>query len=286
MKSLCLTASLFLFLWPALGVGNPEGKLSPPAGRSADEEEKPFRDPFASESQQAKAQPKIKDPLQTMNRAFFHFNDKLYLWVLKPAGKGYSKVVPGEARASFGRLFANVKYPIHLVNNLLQGKFKAAGIETGRFLVNSTVGIGGLFDPAKEWKLEAHPADFDQTLGLYGLRPGIYFDWPVFGPSSARGTAGLAADSALSPWSYVGVVGVTVGVPAYREVNSASLHLGEYESFKKATLDPYIAMRSAYYESRAEAVQKSRAKELTPVDSRRVSKASSRTMAAGSQLNE
>ncbi|MGO9198943.1 MAG: VacJ family lipoprotein [Limisphaerales bacterium] len=260
MKSLCLAASLFVFLWPALGVGNPAGQDSSPAGRSADENEKPFRDPFASESQPAKAQPKIKDPVQPMNRAFFHFNDKLYFWVLKPVGKGYSKVVPCPARTCVARLFANVKYPIRLVNNLLQGKFKAAGIETGRFAVNSTVGVGGLFDPAKRWKIEAHPADFDQTLGFYGVGPGIYFDWPLLGPSAARGTAGLAADGVLSPWSYIGGVGVALGVPASGELNSASLHLGDYESFKKAALDPYVAMRSAYYESRAGAVDKSKAK--------------------------
>ena len=82
----------------------------------------------------------------------------------------------------------------------------------------------------------------------------------MFGPSAARGTAGLAADGMLSPWTYIGGVGVALGVPAYRELNSASLHLGEYESFKKATLDPYVAMRSAYYESRAEAVDKSKAR--------------------------
>src|SRR5579859_3527471 len=260
MKSLCLAACLFVFLWPNLGVGNPAGQDSPPAVGPVGEEEKPLRDPFVSESQKTKVERKIKDPLQPMNRAFFHFNDKLYLWVLKPTGKGYSKVVPRQARACVSRFFGNVKYPIHLVNGLLQGKFKSAGIETGRFIVNSTVGIGGLFDPAKHWKIEAHPANFDQTLGLFGLGPGIYFDWPVFGPSSTRGTAGLAADGMLSPWSYVGGVGVALGVPAYREVNTASLGLGEYESFKKATLDPYVAMRSAYYESRSEAVEKSRAR--------------------------
>jgi len=260
MKSLCLAACLFVSLWPAPGVGNAAGQDSPPPGRPADENEKPFRDPFASESQQAKAQPKIKDPLQPMNRAFFHFNDKLYFWVLKPAGKGYSKAVPRPARTCVGRLFANVKYPIHLVNNLLQGKLKAAGLETGRFVVNSTVGVGGLFDPAKRWKIEAHPADFDQTLGFYGAGPGIYFDWPLLGPAAARGTAGLAADGVLSPWSYLGGVGVALAVPASRELNSASLHLGDYESFKKAALDPYVAMRSAYYESRAEAVDKSKAR--------------------------
>jgi len=290
MKSLCLAACLFTVLRPALGDQNPAGQEPPQAGPSvtppAAQEEKPLQDPFASESQPAKAAAEIKDPLQPMNRAFFRFNDKLYLWVLKPAGQGYSKVLPGQARTSFGRLFGNVKYPIRLVNNLLQGKFKAAGIETGRFVVNSTVGIGGLFDPAKEWKLEAHPADFDQTLGFHGVGPGIYFNWPLFGPSSGRGTAGLAADGALSPWSYVGGVGVAVGVPAYRELNNASLHQGEYESFKKATVDPYIAMRSAYFQSRADAVQKSRAREMTPADSRRMSKASSCPNIAGSQLNE
>jgi len=275
MKSICLTAYLFAFLAPALAAEGPAGRASPQAVHSPAQEEKPFQDPFASESQAAKPPPKIKDPLQPMNRAFFHFNDKVYSWVLKPAGKGYNKVVPRPARTCVSQLFANVKFPIYFVNNLLQGKFKAAGLETGRFVVNSTVGIGGLFDPTKRWKLEAHPADFDQTLGFYGAGPGIYFNWPLFGPSSGRGTAGLAADGALSPWSYIGGVGVVLGIPAFRELNSASLHLGEYESFKNATLDPYLAMRSAYYQSRAEAVQKSRVKEITPVDSRSITKTAS-----------
>jgi phospholipid-binding lipoprotein MlaA len=261
MKSLSLAACLILLLWPAQGAENAAANASLPAGQPADEQGKPFRDPFASEEEQAKPQSKIKDPLQPMNRAFFHFNDKLYFWVLKPTSKGYNKVVPKPARMCVARFFANVKYPVYLVNNLLQGKFKAAGVETGRFVVNSTVGVAGFFDPATRWKLAAHPADFDQTLGFYGVGPWIYFDWPVLGPSSARGTAGLAADAALSPWFYLDGLEVSLGVPAYRILNDTSLHLGEYESFKKATLDPYVALRSAYYENRAQAVEKSRAKE-------------------------
>jgi len=260
MKSIYLGACLLLMLQPAFGAENPS------ANRSTDEQQTPVRDPFASESQEAKAQPKIKDPLQPVNRAFFQFNDKLYLWLLTPAAKGYSKVVPRPARICVGRFFANVKYPVHFVNNLLQGKFKAAGVETGRFVVNSTVGIGGLFDPAKHWKINAHPADFDQTLGFYGVGAGIYFDWPVFGPSSARGTAGLAGDGMLSPWLYIDGIGITLGVPIIREVNGTSLHLGEYEAFKKATLDPYVAMRSAYYESRAQAVSDSKAGKPRPAN--------------------
>jgi phospholipid-binding lipoprotein MlaA len=260
MKSLSLVTTLTLFLWPALGAESSATKASPPSTRAALEEEQPFRDPFACESEHTNAPPKIRDPLQPMNRAFFHFNDKLYMWIVKPAGKGYTKVVPRPGRTCVSRFFANVKYPIHFVNNVLQANFKAAGIETGRFVINSTVGVAGFFDPAKHWKIESHPANFDQTLGFYGLGPGIYFDWPIWGPSSARGTAGLAADGMLSPWFYIGGVGVVYGVPAYRELNGASLNLGEYDSFKKATLDPYVAMRSAYYESRAEAVEKSKAR--------------------------
>ena len=225
-----------------------------------DEQEKPFQDPFAPESKQAKAQPKIRDPLQPMNRGFYHFNDKLYLWVIKPSSRGYSKVVPRPVRSCVHRFFENVEYPIHLVNNLLQGKIKAAGIETGRFVVNSTVGVAGLFDPAKHWKLKAHPADFDQTLGFYGVGPWFYLHLPIFGPCSARGGAGLMADGMLSPWMYVGGPAVSFGVPAYNGVNEASFKMKDYETLKKTTVDPYVAMRSAYYDTRAEAVQKSRAK--------------------------
>ncbi len=260
MKPFHIVVCLFLSAGPALAAEEPAGQVSAPAQSGANDEEKPFRDPFGSGGEQTKSRPKIKDPLQPMNRAFFHFNDKLYFWVVKPGGKGYSKVVPRPARTCVSRFFANVKYPVHLVNNLLQGDFKGAGVETGRFVVNTTVGVGGLFDPAKRWKIEPHPANFDQTLGFYGLGPGIYFNWPVFGPSSARGTAGLVGDGMLSPWTYIGGAAVTYGVPAYRELNGASLTLGDYEAFKKASLDPYVAMRSAYYESRAEAVEKSKAK--------------------------
>ena len=260
MKAFLLIILLVLFLSPALASESNLANVSNSASRPTAADEKPLRDPFATEGEQAKAQPRVKDPLRPINRAFFHFNDKLYSWVLRPVGKGYSKVVPRPARTCVDRFFGNVKYPIHLVNNLLQGKVGAAGIETGRFVVNSTVGIGGLFDPAKHWKLEGRPADFDQTLGFYGLRSGIYFDWPVFGPSSPRGTAGLLADGMLSPWMYVGGVGVVYGVPAYREVNGTSLRIGEYDSLRKATLDPYVAMRSAYYQNRAEAVVKSKEK--------------------------
>ena len=262
MKSISLTACLVLLLsGPARGAENSPAPASAPARTTADDPEASFRDPFASGTNEAKAPPKIKDPLQPMNRGFYHFNDKFYLWIIKPVSKGYTKVVPRPVRTCVRRFFGNVEYPIHLVNNLLEGKMKAAGVETGRFVVNSTVGVAGLFDPATRWELKAHPANFDQTLGFYGLGPWIYLDLPFFGPSSARGGAGLAADAMLSPWMYFVGPAVSFSVAGYDGVNEASFKMKEYDTLKKTTLDPYVAMRSAYYETRAEVVKESRAKE-------------------------
>jgi phospholipid-binding lipoprotein MlaA len=217
-----------------------------------DSEEQEFHDPFTKQEERAgAAKLKVPDPLEPMNRAFFRFNDRLYFWVLKPVAKGYNKVAPEPFRASVTRFFLNARYPVRFVNNLLQGKLKSVGVETARFVVNSTVGIGGLFDPARdEWNLQPRTADLDQTLGLYRLPPGIYFDWPGLGPSSVRGTVGLVGDGFLSPWTYVDGPAVFFGMRLFDTVNATSLQLGEYESFKQATFDPYVALRDAYYEHR------------------------------------
>jgi len=207
-----------------------------------------FRDPFASDSGPAKS--KVSDPLEPVNRTFFHFNNWLYRRVLRPVSKGYRTVAPRPVRVCVDRLFTNLKYPVRVVNNVLEARFKGAGIETARFVVNSTVGVAGLFDPATRWKLQAQPADLDQTLAIYRLPNGIYLNWPVLGPSSVRGTVGLAGDSALNPLWYANVpLAVTAGATGLKTVNATSLHIEEYDDLMSATLDPYAAMRSAYFES-------------------------------------
>ncbi|MHC1764814.1 MAG: VacJ family lipoprotein [Verrucomicrobiia bacterium] len=219
-------------------------------------EEEPFRDPFADDSEDAGA-PTIADPLQKVNRAFFTFNDKLYSWVLKPIAKGYARVAPEPFRQSIRSAFMNARYPVRFVNNLLQGKFRGAGVETLRFLVNSTVGIGGLFDPAQdEWEFAPSVEDLDQTLGFYRFPTGIYLNWPVFGPSSVRGTAGMAGDSFLSPLNYVDNLAVTYGTRVGDTVNATSLRLGEYEKFKEVSFDPYISLRDAYVENRRSLIER------------------------------
>jgi phospholipid-binding lipoprotein MlaA len=194
----------------------------------------------------------IRDPFEPINRVFFHFNDKLYFWVLKPVATGYKKVTPDQFRICVRNFFSNLLMPIRAVNCLLQGKFIGFGSELLRFLVNSTVGMLGLMDPAQTaLKLEKQDEDFGQTLGLYGLGPGFFINWPVLGPSSVRGTVGFVGDMYLDPAAWVSIdLGEWFVIRGYELVNTTSLSLGEYEALKKAALDPYVALRDAYYQYR------------------------------------
>lgn len=194
----------------------------------------------------------ISDPIEPLNRVFFHFNDKLYFWVFKPVATGYKRVVPEPARLSVRNFFSNLTMPIRAVNCLLQGKFSGFGNELLRFVVNSTVGFLGLQDPAKTaMGIDKQEEDFGQTLGSYGVGPGFFITWPLFGPSSLRGTFGIAGDIYLDPMAYISFNFTEyVLIRAGDRVNETSLVLGEYESLKKASLDPYVALRDAYYQFR------------------------------------
>ena len=200
----------------------------------------------------------IPDPFEPINRIFFHFNDKLYFWVLKPVSTGYEKVTPEQFRISVRNFFSNLLMPIRAVNCLLQGKFEGFGNELLRFVVNSTVGMFGFMDPAKtELKLERQDEDFGQTLGLYGLGPGFFINWPILGPSSFRGTVGFVGDVYLDPVKWVSLdLGEWVAIRGCDLVNTTSLSLGEYESLKRAALDPYVALRDAYYQYRQNKIKK------------------------------
>ncbi|MBS1237993.1 MAG: VacJ family lipoprotein [Deltaproteobacteria bacterium] len=192
----------------------------------------------------------VPDPLEPVNRAFFEFNDKLYFWVLKPVATGYKTVVPEEARVCVRNFFRNLAFPVRFVNNLLQGKFFGAFEETCGFLVNSTVGLGGLADIAAAVDLKRHEEDLGQTLAVYGSGPAFYINWPFFGPSTLRDTIGTAGDTFLDPLTYLGDYWYAPGARGLNVVNETSLKIGDYESLKKAALDPYVALRDAYYQNR------------------------------------
>lgn len=191
------------------------------------------------------------DPLGGYNRIVFNVNDKLYFWVLKPVAQGYGFIVPEPVRVAVGKCSRNLMFPRNAVNNLLQAKWQNAGVETGRFCVNSTIGILGLFDPAGNrlgW--EPHPEDFGQTLGAHGVGAGVPIVWPLLGPSNLRDTLGLVPDYFLDPVSYLDSAGVRLAVHAGQRTNMISLRIGEYEDFKAAAYDPYVMMRDAYGQNR------------------------------------
>ena len=193
------------------------------------------------------------DPLERLNRVVFQLNDKMYFWLLKPASQVYGIFIPPGIRVCIRNGFDNLRYPTRFVNNVLQGKFKAAGIETARFVINSTMGLAGFFEAAKqEFNLPPPPEeDTGQTLGFYGVKPGFYLVLPVLGPSSLRDTFGLAGDTFLNPLYYLPQsLWVSAAIRAGILVNNTSLRIGDYEDFKKAALDPYASMRQAYLQYR------------------------------------
>ena len=194
----------------------------------------------------------IADPLESINRAIYHFNDKLYFWLLKPVATGYKAVTPEKVRVGMKNVFYNLAFPIRLVNCLLQAKGEAACDEFVRFFTNSTIGMGGFIDVASnKLELKKYNEDLGQTLGAYGAGPGFFINWPIFGPSSVRDTFGSAGDAFLEPLNYmIPKSKYRIPVGAYNTINKTSLSIGVYEDLKKAALDPYIAIRDAYYQHR------------------------------------
>jgi phospholipid-binding lipoprotein MlaA len=193
----------------------------------------------------------LPDPLEPVNRAFFHFNDKLYFWVFKPVASGYRAIVPIDLRIGLRNFFSNLTTPVRLANSLLQVRFKSAGNETVRFVLNTTLGLGGFLDPAKkELKIEKSQADFGQTLGVWGMGASFYIHWPVLGPSNLRDSFGFAGDLLLDPRTYLLSAPIFYVVRPVELVNETSLTAGEYEGLKRASLDPYIAVKDAYSQYR------------------------------------
>lgn len=199
-------------------------------------------------------QPVVYDPLEPVNRFFFQLNDRLYFWVLKPVGKVYSAVLADEAvRGCVNAAFHNILAPARVVNSLLQGKFKQSGTEVARFAINTVFGAGGLGDPAgEEFGLAEADEDLGQTLGFYGVGPGLYICWPFLGPSTVRDSVGMVGDYFLNPLQYIFVndPGTHAGLTALKVENAATLKGKDYESLVSEAFDPYISFRDIYYQYR------------------------------------
>ncbi|MEZ4525493.1 MAG: VacJ family lipoprotein [Desulfobacterales bacterium] len=243
------------FLCAALAVSMFAISCFPDRAFCADAED-PYADILNDLEEDEQTPGKVSDPLYYWNKGMFHVNDKLWFWVMKPVASGYKTVTPEPVRNGIRNFFGNLFTPVRFVNCILQGKTERAGVELGRFMVNTVVGVGGFGNPAdKEPALKRVPEeDFGQTLAVYGVGSGFYIVWPVMGPSSLRDTAGKAGDSWLSPLSYVDT-GAAMGLRAVDTVNGISFRIGDYEALKNAAVDPYEAFRDAYIQNREKKVR-------------------------------
>lgn len=190
------------------------------------------------------------DPLQGFNRGVYKFNDVLDRAALKPAAKGYRAITPRWFRAGVGHFFANLVYPTTIINQVLQGKPGLGLRDTGRFLVNTTIGIGGLLDVATPLGLESHDEDFGQTLAVWGVGSGPFITLPLFGPSSLRDAPSRIVDYFTDPLTYVDLdLGAELGIRALDLVN-ARTELLSVDSTLQSSFDPYGFVRDAWAQNR------------------------------------
>ena len=192
----------------------------------------------------------VNDPIEGFNRCSWAMNEWLFRGVIYPLSLGYNTVAPKPVRSKISNAGHNLTYPVRLVNNCLQGKWHGAWVETKRFGVNSTVGLGGLFDPATHWKIGRSDEDFGQTLGHWGSGPGFYLMLPIFGPSNGRDTLGLIADWPLDICFWIGVAYDDEFWPKTLRpgftFNDLSEHAKAYKRQLDSLVDPYQALRTLY----------------------------------------
>jgi phospholipid-binding lipoprotein MlaA len=206
----------------------------------------------------------VSDPFEPVNRAIFRFNDGLYDYVFRPVSKGYTTVVPAPARKGIGNFFDNIRFPIRFVNSTLQGKFKRAGLETGKFAVNTVAGLGGFIRISDDVPALARipQEDTGQTFGVWRIGAGPYVVLPILGPGTVRDTVGFAGDYFLSPlnWNLKDNIEwytweIDTGVTVVNVVSRLPDTLATYDAARKDALDPYLAVRSSYVQYREAAVK-------------------------------
>lgn len=233
-----------------------------------------YDDPFSEPGETTSAED--NDPWEPFNSAMFEFNRKVDQYALKPVAQAYNFVLPDAVQVGIDNFFRNVRFVPRLLNNVFQAKAKGAGIEMGRFLINSTVGIAGFFDPAKQWwHLDTPDEDAGQTLAVYGVHPGPYLLLPFLPPLTLRDGIGYVLDLALDPvnWLVFPIIEVNhiPSIVAHKNratssiaqfgtrvgmiTNDRSLHLEKFQGVEAATLDLYAAVRNAYWQKRAKAVR-------------------------------
>lgn len=185
------------------------------------------------------------DPYENINRKVFAFNDKVDSYVAEPIANAYKWATPQFMQTGVSNFFTNLKNINVVLNDLLQAKFQQSAEDTGRFLINTTAGVGGLFDVAQHAGLEQNDEDFEQTLAVWGVPQGSYLVIPFLGPSTARGIPGSVFDTAANPATYVGLPVQLVSM-----LNSRANAEGALKFIDEAALDPYVFTRESFLQWR------------------------------------
>ncbi len=191
-----------------------------------------------------------QDPLEPVNRKIYRFNEALDHAVARPVARSYVRFVPHPVRVGVSNFFRNLQTPTVLVNDVLQLKFRAAAQDLGRFVLNSTVGVAGVLDPATSAGLDLNDEDFGQTLGHYGVHAGPFLELPILGPSDLRDVVGRAVDTYVNPRQYIKNQWIKYGLylPDFVDRRAAVLPLDET---LQRVFDPYAFIRDAYLQRRA-----------------------------------
>jgi phospholipid-binding lipoprotein MlaA len=202
------------------------------------------------------------DPLEPTNRIFYAINNGMDTVIFRPAAQAYVAVVPEKLRTGIHNLLANLGTPVVLANDILQTKSVRAGDTLMRMLINTTIGVGGIFDVATGWGWPAHDTDFGITLGLWGVPDGPFLFLPILGPSDPRDATGFGVDIAMDPLTWVGkgaaVTALGYSRYALSAVDQRASVLGQVDQIKKTALDPYATFRSLYRQYRASELQQTR----------------------------
>ena len=264
-QAFAFLSCLALFAAPAWADDAPAGAApsdAAPAAVSADAETAP--DPLFDEEPPEEIATElgesVPDPIEPLNRQFFRFNDALDQYVMVPVTNVYQYVIPSPLRIAIRRVFRNLKSPVYIVNDLLQLRFRDAAETFGGFVLNSTAGWIGLFDPGSEVGWEQHPADFGQTLGMFGVPSGPYLVVPLLGPSTLRDGTGDIVDRAFDPLTYLFGMGDLLFIGGSsgfvtREENAEAL-----AALRGSSVDYYAAMRSAFTQNRESRIAELRAR--------------------------
>lgn len=217
------------------------------------------------------AQPAVRDPFEKLNRSVFKFNDGLFRYVVRPIARGYEAVTPAPVRRGLVSFFDNVRFPVRFTGCVLQGKLDRAAAETGKFVVNTTAGVGGFIKVSDRFQaLRVPEEDIGQALGKWGLPAGPYIVLPVLGPANPREIVGRAGDYVMTPtgwgrgsivpeewqvmnelsWEWRLAISAVDTISVFPEIVSA------YDTFNKAAIDPYVAFRNGFLQYREAMIRK------------------------------